>query len=412
MRALSHNIRAILILIATVICCVGRCDQACCKEPRRDPVTGKIRVIYMGDVFGLDYKPYRAIWTDPFFQATAVPASLKHVFDVYRLMRIYMPRSYQKLVDSYDLLIVCDTACNLYQPFQLEWFRAAVQLEGLGLLMVGGEESFGAYLEYMSWGDCSVASVLPVECQHGASFQQTSFKPAPMIAEHPFVTSLPFNTMPPLYGLNVVVPKIGSEVIFVTNIQPHYPILVYWECGNGSSVAHTPGWRGAWGEELPNWEYYEDYLANLLFLTSNIPVPQDLESRHLARKRLDDCLAEKSLLLGVLEFVEMFGGDTHTLQPGLKELEDLRKEAQQLYLELDFEGALSKLDQAQKEFEALSRRALKLRDRALVWVYLVEYLAVTGTAMASGFVLWTLMIRRRAFAEVGVTRLPSERRTL
>jgi hypothetical protein len=70
------------------------------------------------------------------------------------------------------------------------------------------------------------------------------------------------------------------------------------------------------------------------------------------------------------------------------------------------------LDRAHEGFEALSQRALKLKDRALAWVYLVEYLSVTGTAMASGFILWTLMVRRRAFTEVGTTRLPSQRRTL
>jgi hypothetical protein len=58
---------------------------------------------------------------------------------------------------------------------------------------------------------------------------------------------------------------------------------------------------------------------------------------------------------------------------------------------------------------ALMDRAEEVADRvkgnALLWIYITEWLVTTATVMFCGFVLWTLMVRRRLYAEVGTTRL-------
>ena len=46
-----------------------------------------------------------------------------------------------------------------------------------------------------------------------------------------------------------------------------------------------------------------------------------------------------------------------------------------------------------------------MKDRALMWIYIIEWFTVTATLFISGFLLWTLMVRRRLYGEVGVTRL-------
>ena len=50
-------------------------------------------------------------------------------------------------------------------------------------------------------------------------------------------------------------------------------------------------------------------------------------------------------------------------------------------------------------------RALDARERALLWIFVIEWLVVSGASMVSGFVLWTLMVRRRVYREVETTRL-------
>ncbi len=55
----------------------------------------------------------------------------------------------------------------------------------------------------------------------------------------------------------------------------------------------------------------------------------------------------------------------------------------------------------------ITMEAVRLKDEVLLWVYLVEWLAVSGTGTGCGFILWTLMVRRRSFKEVETTRLTS-----
>jgi len=40
----------------------------------------------------------------------------------------------------------------------------------------------------------------------------------------------------------------------------------------------------------------------------------------------------------------------------------------------------------------------------MFWIYTIEWLAVTATLMLSGIALWELMIRRRIYREVEITR--------
>ena len=52
---------------------------------------------------------------------------------------------------------------------------------------------------------------------------------------------------------------------------------------------------------------------------------------------------------------------------------------------------------------SLEELAVKLKDRALLWIYIIEWLAILATAMICGSVLWALMIRRRLYREVQAT---------
>ena len=55
--------------------------------------------------------------------------------------------------------------------------------------------------------------------------------------------------------------------------------------------------------------------------------------------------------------------------------------------------------------KVVSELALHAKDEALVWVYVVEWLTVSGTALVSAGAIWTLMVRRVAYREVVTTKL-------
>ena len=60
-------------------------------------------------------------------------------------------------------------------------------------------------------------------------------------------------------------------------------------------------------------------------------------------------------------------------------------------------------------FQALSEESMELKERAFFWIYFVEWLAVSGTLLICVMVLWSLMVRRRLYRQVEVTRTRSPR---
>ena len=182
-------------------------------------------------------------------------------------------------------------------------------------------------------------------------------------------------------------------------------MLVYGEVGAGASLAHAPDWNPGWGSAVMNdWEYYGDYLVNMAYLTIGMAIPQDLELSHLVRTELAEYQLQKSVTVSLLEFADVFGGNIMVLEDRLNEVDLMKLEADELYLDQEFDQILEVMVEIRDQLIAINDDAVKVKDQALLWVYLIEWLSVTGTALASGVVLWTLMVRRGAYREVEVTR--------
>jgi hypothetical protein len=112
---------------------------------------------------------------------------------------------------------------------------------------------------------------------------------------------------------------------------------------------------------------------------------------------------QRALLHSLMEFADKFGANLLDIEEGLRDAEDLKKGTDVLYLDEDYTGALRGMGEAIGQLVDLQGAAVKLKERALVWIYVVEWLAVLSTLMVSGFVLWTLMVRRAVYREVKAT---------
>jgi hypothetical protein len=75
------------------------------------------------------------------------------------------------------------------------------------------------------------------------------------------------------------------------------------------------------------------------------------------------------------------------------------------YLEQDYAATISYMESMSERIIAITERAIKLKNETMVWVYTSEWLAVTGISLVAGTSLWSLMIRRRLYKEMGSTRL-------
>ncbi len=63
------------------------------------------------------------------------------------------------------------------------------------------------------------------------------------------------------------------------------------------------------------------------------------------------------------------------------------------------------MQSAQSMIGEITAEAVRLKDQALFWVYVIEWLAVTSASMVAAFTLWTLMVRRGLYRSVATTRM-------
>lgn len=384
------------------------------RDPRRDPVSMRIRILYYGDAFAPS--PYPTFVVDPLTFVVALTGMSGTPEEIDKKMRIYMPRTYKDLLGKYDLIIMSDAVvCNFRDDF-VKWFRDSVIDDGLALLMVGGYGSFGGvpYLE-SNWGETVLQDALPVTCiPRGWDQGDQSISQAGVLKvvanDNEFITSLPLDSIGPygvFHGVNIVKTKQTSELLanYRKSSGKDYPLLVYGEIGKGSSFALCSDWTPYGGHDFIRWPYYPDFALNLVSYTTGNNVPQDLELAHRARILMQDYRGLLETLHSVMDFVAKFGANTMQAEEMLIEIDTVEKTGKTAYMDADMVTAISHLQVAMDDLLTASDRIWKLKDEALFWVYFTEWLVVAATGMICGFVIWTIMVRHRLYREIRSTRL-------
>jgi hypothetical protein len=113
------------------------------------------------------------------------------------------------------------------------------------------------------------------------------------------------------------------------------------------------------------------------------------------------------LMLSLIEFLERLGASDRRVAGIILELEEKLSASKEYYLLGDYAESEQILGSALEGFVDAERLAKEMKDRALAWVYVTEWLAITGTTMICGYVLCAIMVRRRLYRAVRVTRLES-----
>jgi len=393
------------VLLATILALpLAKCGGS--AGPRVGPL-GRITVLYIGDGWGPS--PVAHFLTDPSFRVVSVPASEKHVghgvqaisrAEMLRFVRIYMPRTYAALTGEYDYIAISDANRGFFGQ-ELAWMRRSVEEVGLGIIMVGGHESFGGWAGAPSWADTDVAEILPVTMNE-PKYHSYVYKVRPAL-DHPFTRSLPWQTIPTFRDGNHVALKDGATLLLTTDVHP-YPPLSCWRVGRGMGIAHSMDWTPGGGELVMRWEYYPDYVANIAFLAVGREIPDDPQLVHRIRSRFFDLGTSLRLMLDIVAFAEKFGANTASLEVEIAQVHGLRQRAEQLYVEHSYEESEFTMDRIDQKLLDLQNKALQLKDQALFWVYLIEWLSVTGVSALSFLALWTVMIRRWLYREVATTR--------
>jgi hypothetical protein len=397
----SGQVASTAVLIFLLFSCISSCQA---REPRRDPELGVVRLMYIGAPFMGGPFPY--LKADPLIDATPVdgnaygiPAGL-----VRKALRIYLPRSYESLESSYDILGIDDATCANIDSRVLGWFRDGVMEDGLGLFMAGGFESFGGMAGFPSWGPTPVGQVLPLDPTGG---YPNGVRIKIIDPDDPLLQSLPFETFGDEYNFfdaNTAQEKEGARVI-ARIVGKNYPAWAWWDIGEGRTYASCTPFRGGGVGPFSQWLYYGDFVSNMVYFTTGIGLPQDIELVHIAREKMLRVIDERSYVISILDFVERFGASSGRALEKIGEAEEQRSSAIDLFRELKMTDSISELDGVLSTLDQAYEMAMEARDRAMMWIFLVQWLVVTGTGLLCGFILWSVMIKRRLYREVATTRL-------
>ena len=382
----------------------------------------KVSVLYTGDPYP-GVTPYLSFKEDAFISVDPIRCyhhggGATQLADVHKYMRIYMPRNEQDYLSRYDVVLLSDAYRRAFTLKQLCWIRDSVTDHGFGLAMVAGLDSFGASSSRpaASWEGSMVEEILPVEVPPPAEHHnwiEPYVSPGGARIEikdytNELIASLPYRPAPRYtwaFNGQIVLEKQGSDVI-ARWVLPGFnnpPCYATWKQGKGRTFAMLHDWTGS--SEFSRWDYYGDFAINLILYIAQRTLPQDYTIIHQYRNNIHRIAIGKNMILSLIYFVESFGGNAKRIDDEIITLDLMVTEAGEHYLDNDFTAAVAASEASLKKLKDIEELSVKVKNEALLWVYVVEWLSVTGVSLLSGFLVWTLMIRRRLYKEVRVTRL-------
>ena len=378
------------------------------RDLRIDPITGKVRVIYIGDAIGIS-NPFPILDLDPLLYCIPVYACTIHqtAEQIKKSVRAYMPRTYSRFLNN-DVVILSDANKGAFRTEHFKWMKDGVLDEGMGLVMIGGAESF-ASLSWPSWKPTDVADVLPCEMIPSTSrFSGGMVKI--MDWEDEFIRSLPFDRLGAygsFAGHNTIQPRMRAKLLAVLlhGTAGQSPFLLWWDIGEGRTMAQSADWTPAGGTTFMRWRYYGDYAINMMLFLAGQKLPEDLEMVYLVRRRMRDANEAVNTLYNMIDFIEKLGGSSHTLLKTMATIQDKKKGAMDLYIECRVEDSADAFSEVLELCEDALDQVIQVRDAAAFWIFFTEWCVVTGTSLFAGSFLWIVMIRKRLYREITTTRL-------
>jgi len=382
-------------------------------DPRHDPESGRIRILFTGELHGnvnLFVDWYKL---EPRMTIDIVPASPQdmQVDEAKRLVRLYMPRNFEELSGKYDCVVIEDLSPEVLSESFIPNLRRSITETGQGAVLVEFVFWFGNGNRIDLWMASTFYDIVPADVVFGQEI------PTGM---DNFYETVTYSEILDLPGMEENPMNKGHHGAMIA--RPGTTVLAKWrgtdyecvtlaEADQGTIIQIGHGWDNIPSETAKGWGYLQDYAYNLIFGTTGHEIPEDLELVRRARSLIKDSADYRSLVFSVLEFAEKFGANTRDIASDIAEIDDRRVEGNQAYIDGEYELAADVYEELLNAYKQAEEDALALKDRALLWVYVIEWLAVSGTCLISGFVLYSLMIRRRMYREVAVTRSAAERRT-
>jgi len=379
----------------------------------------RIKMFVTGHI-GIIESMHRFFRGEPLVEYVAVPArddGVSRMDDMLRFIRLYFPRTYEQM-KTFDFIMLASPEYNLFTPKQDEWIYNVIR-EGAGGVNDGSVFSVVSQI-HTAWANSLAQRAFPndapaVSARGGGESVSYSFSltinrdyPDPVLT--PFV---PFGVEKAYcYAASrLVIPREGSGTLAYQTgnfLQGTVAYLIAWDYEKGRTMTCGDFMGNGW-LSYPTWpsanQYSPDILVNMLLYCTKRKLIEDVEAFHRVKSSLAEFRSRMAVLVSLKDFIDKFGANTQGIQNEMQRLESMYAEAAAYYMESDFAASDEAIRSALAEFPRAEEVARKEKDAALFWVYVVEWLMTSSTLFVSGFVLWTLMVRRRLYRAVEATRL-------
>lgn len=374
-------------------------------DARTDPGTGRVRTIFVGEIEATNF-PYPS-WIDaePKFKLQCVPCAIELFSDAdaRRFARMYLPRTYDALIGSYDVILFEDFAFRIFPEGTLERFQKAIRDEGLGIVLVEFVYWSANLNEIDRWMQSSFYEVFAADVIFGSAtdvgrrFYEV-LKSDPILAI-PDISKWAMNGA----SHGDLKAREGATVQAIWS-QRKTEAMVTRTYGNASVLQISHGWDNIPTDTVGRYEYLPDLIFNELFFAANVAPPQDFAMVHMIRVDLIQLARRRESAVALLDFVDRFGANTAKLERTLGDLDELIKDGEREYIRSQYAEAQDTLREAAEGYGRFSKSAIDLKSRAMLWIYIIEWITVTATLMICLEAVWILMIRRRLYKSVDVTR--------
>jgi hypothetical protein len=380
---------------------------------RVDENTLKARILYLGDA---SFPPNKLIlqWilAEPKFSMVIVPCDTYFISlpEAKKLTRLYLPRSYESLNSTQDIVIIHNISPTIIPRKVLDFIQRLVDEEGLGIGLISfffwgggaGTNDIEVWmtLRFYDLFPADVDTLRDIPAQFGRTFWS-------VVKDYP-ILGLPDIEKQPMQGFGNhggdIMPRPGAQIHAVWNGR-NTPVLVTGTYGSGRTLQLSQGWHNPPDSVFQNYRYMPDLHYNQLYFLAGVDPPADIELAHRARELFIDVRIRKSVTISAMEFVDKFGARLDEIERELASLTPQVLNAERRYLEGDFQTAQTILLEVIGTYPEIEERITRLKNRTMMWIYISEWLIVSSTGTICGVIVWTLMVKRRLYRDVDSTRL-------
>ncbi len=336
------------------------------------------------------------------------------------MVRIYFPRTMEELA-GYGFILLASVDMGFFTTQQASWMYRGIAEEGLGGMNTRSVHSMSSAWSG-PWMDSILSDAFPNDVAavvNSVEYRTEVFAIGPLVVNGqegvpPIV--LPFReSIERVIHVNGVltVPRPGSTIYTWVKSglavgggsMPGYTAHLFsWTYQNGTTFTAMDRVIEDFWKSDGN-PFSIDIASNVIWHSAGRDLPQNPLEVHALRELFRQFSLRESSIVSIFEFAENFGANTRGIYSDLEAIDERKSMADREYLGGDFEPCYERMKALLEDLKELEVDAVELKNSALAWVFLVEWLFISSTLLASGGMMWTLLVRKRLYREVGVTRL-------